>query len=155
MTKCKSRRLSSHQSLPSTPLDAHRKVNIESQSFRVFYGARGELKRKPFENRFYFGVCGFPKFPNKCWYKMQSSWALLGLPWDSLGLSLAPFGSPLGTLWLPLGCPWAPFGSLSGAFGSLWQSVGVPLNPFGRLGLPCGAFWDWIVSGGGQNAQVP
>ncbi len=80
LTKCKSRRLSSHQCLPSTQLTVHRTVNIEAQSFRVFYGARGELKRKLFENLFYLGVCGFPKFPNKCWYKMQSSWALLGLP---------------------------------------------------------------------------
>ena len=47
---CGFQHLARHPGLQSTPLDAHRKMSMSRESFRLNYGARGELCRKPFEN---------------------------------------------------------------------------------------------------------
>ena len=41
--------LASHPGLPSTPLDAYRKMSMDPAIFRLNYGMRGELCPKPFE----------------------------------------------------------------------------------------------------------
>ena len=55
-----SRRLSRHRGLPSTPLDAHRKVNMTPESFRLSCGMGGEFLRKSFGNLVYVGVLLLP-----------------------------------------------------------------------------------------------
>ena len=47
--------------VPSPPLDAHRKVSIDAESFRLNYGTRGELCPKPFGNMMNLVILWIPQ----------------------------------------------------------------------------------------------
>ena len=58
---CGFQHLARHPGLQSTPLDAHRKMSMSRECFRLNCGARGELCQKTFENLMNRAILWIPK----------------------------------------------------------------------------------------------